>query len=142
MDRRNFLRSVIGGVAAVAAVRTFPFRVFSFPAEIKPFDFSYLPWDPEGEVWYMNPDQAKAWDSLDARVQAVELESIHDEIPDLMRRGDRFLELLRGKRTIEIEHRCGGVQFGDELLDPIASPLANFHPEDRRTSWLQLLKGA
>jgi len=25
---------MIGGVAAVAAVRTFPFRVFSFPAEI------------------------------------------------------------------------------------------------------------
>jgi hypothetical protein len=31
MDRRNFLRSLVGGVAAAAAVRTFPFRVFSFP---------------------------------------------------------------------------------------------------------------
>jgi hypothetical protein len=36
MDRRNFLRSLIGGVAATAAVRTFPFRVYSFPAEIEP----------------------------------------------------------------------------------------------------------
>lgn len=34
MDRRGFLRSLIGGVAAGAAVRTFPFRVFSFPTEI------------------------------------------------------------------------------------------------------------
>jgi hypothetical protein len=34
MDRRNFLRSLVGGVAASAAVRTFPFRVFSFPTDI------------------------------------------------------------------------------------------------------------
>lgn len=34
MDRRSFFRMIIGGVAAAAAVRTFPFRVFSFPAEI------------------------------------------------------------------------------------------------------------
>lgn len=35
MNRRGFLRSLVGGVAATAAVRTFPFRVFSFPAEIR-----------------------------------------------------------------------------------------------------------
>lgn len=34
MNRRNFLRSLIGGIAATAAVRTFPFRVYSFPKEI------------------------------------------------------------------------------------------------------------
>ena len=34
MDRRKFLSSLIGGVAATAAVRTFPFRVYSFPAKI------------------------------------------------------------------------------------------------------------
>lgn len=34
MDRRKFLTSLVGGVAASAAVRTFPFRVFSFPQEI------------------------------------------------------------------------------------------------------------
>lgn len=33
MNRRGFLRTLIGGVAATAAVRTFPFRVYSFPAE-------------------------------------------------------------------------------------------------------------
>jgi hypothetical protein len=35
MDRRKFLTSLVGGVVASAAVRTFPFRVFSFPKEIK-----------------------------------------------------------------------------------------------------------
>lgn len=34
MNRRNFLRTMIGGLAAGAAVRTWPFRVFSFPSEI------------------------------------------------------------------------------------------------------------
>ena len=42
MDRRNFLRSLIGGVAASAAVRTFPFRVYSFPTEITPSELLYL----------------------------------------------------------------------------------------------------
>jgi hypothetical protein len=35
MDRRKFLSTLIGGVAATAAVRTFPFRVFSFPQKIE-----------------------------------------------------------------------------------------------------------
>jgi hypothetical protein len=35
MDRRKFLSTLIGGVASTAAVRTFPFRVFSFPKEAK-----------------------------------------------------------------------------------------------------------
>ena len=34
MNRRNFLSTLIGGLAATAAVRSFPFRVFSFPKEI------------------------------------------------------------------------------------------------------------
>lgn len=33
-DRRSFLCTLVGGVAATAAVRTWPFRVFSFPSEI------------------------------------------------------------------------------------------------------------
>ena len=35
MNRRNFLGFLVGGLATAAAVRTFPFRVFSFPKEIK-----------------------------------------------------------------------------------------------------------
>jgi hypothetical protein len=42
MDRRNFLRSLVGGVAVAAAARTFPFRVFSFPPEIKIVQSDYF----------------------------------------------------------------------------------------------------
>lgn len=31
MDRRNFFRALAGGAAAAVAVRSWPFRVFSFP---------------------------------------------------------------------------------------------------------------
>jgi hypothetical protein len=34
MNRRGFLGKLVGGIAAGAAVRTFPFRVFSFPSDI------------------------------------------------------------------------------------------------------------
>ena len=44
MGRRGFLGLMIGGVAASAAVRTWPFRVFSFPTRINVFhgDFPEL----------------------------------------------------------------------------------------------------
>jgi hypothetical protein len=35
MNRRGFLHSLVGGIAATAAVRTWPFRVYSFPSEIQ-----------------------------------------------------------------------------------------------------------
>jgi len=35
LSRRGFLSMLVGGVAATAAVRTFPFHVFSFPSEVK-----------------------------------------------------------------------------------------------------------
>jgi hypothetical protein len=34
MNRRKFLSTLIGGVVASAAVRTLPFRVYSFPSEL------------------------------------------------------------------------------------------------------------
>jgi len=34
MGRRNFLGVMVGGIAATAAVRTWPFRVYSFPSEV------------------------------------------------------------------------------------------------------------
>jgi hypothetical protein len=37
MKRRNFL---IGGIAASAAVRAWPFRVYSFPSQIITVDFA------------------------------------------------------------------------------------------------------
>ena len=39
-DRRNFLRTLVGGIAATAAVRTWPFRVYSFPTEIVSVPYS------------------------------------------------------------------------------------------------------
>jgi hypothetical protein len=35
MDRRGFLGSLVGGLAVTAAVREWPFRVFSFPTDIQ-----------------------------------------------------------------------------------------------------------
>jgi hypothetical protein len=35
MDRRHFLQTLVGGLAAGAAIRTWPFRVYSFPTEIQ-----------------------------------------------------------------------------------------------------------
>jgi len=35
MDRRSFFGMMVGGLATAAAVRSFPFRVFSFPKEIQ-----------------------------------------------------------------------------------------------------------
>jgi hypothetical protein len=34
MERRGFLKLLVGGVAAAAAVQTWPFRVYSFPSEV------------------------------------------------------------------------------------------------------------
>jgi hypothetical protein len=34
ISRRGFLGALVGGVAAAAAVRTWPFRVFSFPIQV------------------------------------------------------------------------------------------------------------
>jgi hypothetical protein len=35
VDRRLFFHSMVGGVATAAAVRTWPFRVYSFPTELR-----------------------------------------------------------------------------------------------------------
>ena len=40
MERRKFLKTLFGGLAAAAAVRTWPYRVYSFPTEIKEFGLS------------------------------------------------------------------------------------------------------
>jgi hypothetical protein len=40
VERRNFLRTLVGGVAVATAVRTWPFRVYSFPSD--PLIFQHL----------------------------------------------------------------------------------------------------
>ena len=51
MNRRNFLSTLIGGVATAAAVRTFPFRVFSFPKEITIYPSLEMPIPIGVTVW-------------------------------------------------------------------------------------------
>lgn len=62
MNRRNFLRTMIGGVAATAAVRTFPFRVYSFPSQIEVPSFSDRVgmFDFDGTDW--------RWTSLNGKI--------------------------------------------------------------------------
>jgi len=49
MDRRNFLRSLVDGVAVATAVRTWPFRVYSFPARIS------RPTEIDDLIFFMHP---------------------------------------------------------------------------------------
>ena len=53
MNRRGFLTSLIGGVSATAAVRTWPFRVYSFPTDIA------VARDLEAEFWAMFSEAMK-----------------------------------------------------------------------------------
>lgn len=71
MNRRSFLRTFIGGttIAAVAPSMVWPFRKIFLPAQptkefFKLDDFNYLAWDSKYEVWYLNPEQAKAIEEI------------------------------------------------------------------------------
>lgn len=74
MNRRELFRTMIGGVAAAAAVRTWPFRVYSFPSELTAANsilFRRSPYPgrlavPNGdllnrECWILHPAQVKAF---------------------------------------------------------------------------------
>jgi hypothetical protein len=64
VSRRGFLGTLIGGLAAGAAVRTWPFRTFSFPSEITAPQFDL-------QLLRMNA------------VEALELETFAKQIPTL-----------------------------------------------------------
>jgi hypothetical protein len=74
MDRRGFLRSLVGGVAVGAAVRTWPFRVYSFPSQIKSSSFivSSNLFQPGDDILFLHPTQAKALNDLVYRITAVD----------------------------------------------------------------------
>jgi hypothetical protein len=89
MNRRGFLGLLVGGLATAAAVRTFPFRVFSFPSEIKPglatsaavrtFPFRVFSFPSEIEpVRFHLPDPLTA-----EQMGMLQLEFFRDRIPDL-----------------------------------------------------------
>lgn len=92
MNRRGFLKFLAAGAAAGLAVRTFPFRVYSFPSEIKRYnlaDLGAIEWSEAGQCWY-----------LEDQVQALELEMVRREIPDLIKRGDKLLQMFRDSKEI------------------------------------------
>ena len=63
MDRRAFIGSLVGGVATGAAVRTWPFRVYSFPSDVKPVNLRPPMrrfYDTDVRRMKISPDQ-KAW---------------------------------------------------------------------------------
>jgi hypothetical protein len=73
MERRNFLRSLVGGVAVAAAARSWPFRVYSFPSEPKIYPgrlFQYTDryfglYGTDGHlIAYLNRDQLAAMREL------------------------------------------------------------------------------
>jgi hypothetical protein len=100
MNRRNFLSLMFGGVAAAAAVRTFPFRVFSFPSEVKPLNAPRLSpemlellkqrlacvmrfgADREAE-WWMHPKQLAALKELGFGFPRIELRAVEAPYPGL-----------------------------------------------------------
>ena len=71
MNRRNFLGALVGGVATAAAVRTWPFRVYSFPKGIAVFDH---------ELEYRT---VTGWMPLQNTPRACRLENIRTELPCL-----------------------------------------------------------
>ena len=82
MDRRGFLRMMVGGVATAAAVRTFPFRVFSFPREIQ---FA----NP-----FLTADQVRAMEAMEAMVP-LSLELVQDGAFDM----EKFLAAELARRV-------------------------------------------
>jgi hypothetical protein len=101
MQRRQFLKTLIGGLAAGAAVRSFPFRVFSFPSvptllpvgRIDTLNLDHLlrvsVIDPEWDgphVILLNRDQLKAFEQL-GLAAAMKIGSEPARIPMHIHRG-------------------------------------------------------
>jgi hypothetical protein len=96
MNRRNFLSTMLYGLAASVAVRKFPFSVYSFPKEIKPLNV--VPAVPKeivelwkkrlemvkrfgtdaGGEWWMHPKQLAALKQLGFGLPRIELHKIGD----------------------------------------------------------------
>jgi len=90
VNRRGFLQSLVGGIAATAAVRIWPFRVYSFPSEIKIADataigieLENIPLEKFATIWYSK----EAVDLLKKRFQffAMDETRIDGLIPQRIR---------------------------------------------------------
>jgi hypothetical protein len=77
ISRRGFLASMIGGIAAAAAIRTFPFTVYSFPEKIIISKVMIEFWDADQIITGMslNGCLASYLDGATHRPTANEIES-------------------------------------------------------------------
>lgn len=100
MNRRNFFRQMIGGVAAAAAVRTWPFRVYSFPSELRILN-------PIVRATTATNYFSGCTPSYIARIQALELENLAEEIPDLIRNESTLWPLLARRTIVGINQSKG-----------------------------------
>jgi hypothetical protein len=82
MERRDFLRSLVGGIAVAGAVRQWPFRVFSFPSEVVP-----------ANIFYDDP------------VYALQLEVVRNEIPTLWEGSVKFFNLIKKRSPVAVSSR-------------------------------------
>jgi hypothetical protein len=139
MNRRNFLGFLGAGAAAAVAVRTFPFRVYSFPERRIVNGFDYLT-DDARDVWYLNPEQLKAFGHIE-RIEALQLEIFRKEIPTLMDRERRLFEMLRPDRASLGVGSASSFRVPIDI-DPIAAPMQNFSLESVASRFRRLIKGA
>jgi len=76
VERRNFLRTLVGGVAVAAAARNWPFRVYSFPSEVAPANTFVLGESffisPGENIMFLHPAQEAALHQLQYRVTKVD----------------------------------------------------------------------
>lgn len=108
MDRRNFLRTMLGVAAATA-----------LPSEVFPFRKIFLPAAPE----------IIAPPLLLSSISAIELESFAHQIPDLFFNPSPFFSYISRctptARGIEVHSQEVGRHFGRlrfDLLDPFETP--------------------
>lgn len=90
MDRRNFLRSLVGGVATAAAVRSWPFRVFSFPKEIR-----VVAAVAAGTIHSTSELMLRQNDLIEIQ-EAI----FRAELPGLMRSADCLYRVLKTERSV------------------------------------------
>lgn len=107
MNRRGFIGALVGGVATAAAVRTWPFRVFSFPTEVQLPQFD----DYYGITYYMNKDQAIAWQNL-AHGSGSRWIKGPDGLPICVRRGQLVVtDVDQQHKTITLANLRNGLKI-------------------------------
>src|SRR5258708_23131264 len=120
MNRRKFFKSMIGGVAVAAAVRTWPFRVFSFPVEIVT-GLKAIRFIKAYDV--MQDKFVSRYDVLYGFMALSETRSLQLELPravesaEMLQANKGFLSLrqIQNFKTM-CAKRYGATYFPDELL--------------------------